>query len=241
MGIPVCDTEIKHKDAVVREAARKMLELMEATEVEALILFGSRADGRAGEWSDVDFYAFHREGGHRVWRTEALGREVRCFSYNAAVLKTECTLPEFSVVKIGIPVYDPYGMGALFLEKIKKGRENAPRMPEEAKRRLRAWIESMLSAAFLGTPEANYLRLRATVRCLEALFLLSGQIYPGEKMACMMLERDAPEAFRLYMRAISKNAGEEDVRAWANAALYRKWPVNAVDFWFGKAKEAQTP
>ena len=61
------------------------------------------------------------------------------------------------------------------------------------------------------------------------------------KMACLMLERDAPEAFRLYMRAISKNAGKEEVRAWANAALYRKWPVNANDFWFGKAKEAQEP
>lgn len=221
-------------DPIVEEAVRQVLA---RTDADAILLFGSRADGRAREDSDVDLFALCPIGGMEVYDAEALGRRVRCYAYNSAILESDCSLPRLHVAMEGVPVYDPKGYGALFLEKLHRALRKLPKTSPEAKAQMKKWISDLEAAAFAGTPESDFIRARLLVRSLEILFLLNDQRYPSKSLAYAILKRDAPEAFRLFRSALAQNATEEDVRRWVEAALYHPWPVNALDYQFERGAQ----
>lgn len=222
-------------EPIIEEAVRQVLA---QTEADAILLFGSYADGRAREDSDVDLFALCPTGGMRTYEAKAFGHRVRCFAYNSAVLESDCSLPRLHIAMEGVPVYDPKGYGALFMEKLNRVLQKLPKTSPEARAVLKNWIRGLEAAAFAGTPESDFTRARLLMRSVEIMFLLNDQLYPSRTLALAIVERDAPEAFGLFQRALARDATEEDVRRWVDAAMERPWPLNSLNHKFGKGGQS---
>lgn len=212
-------------DDVVEEALRAVRAM---SDVDTVILFGSRAEGRATEHSDVDLFAFRSDGDYCLLETTALGRDVRCYVYNSAVLSTACSLPCFYVAFPGIPIYDPNKLGAEFLAKVERAIQSIPPSTPQIKEHIRHFYRSALDTAFLGTPKSDFMRLRLLTRGPDILFALNDFLYCGKKRALAVLRRDEPKVYEIFAKALSPAATKEDVTLWAQTVLYRK--IN-LDLW----------
>jgi Nucleotidyltransferase domain. len=205
-------------------------ELKRLLPVDALILHGSFADGTFTDASDIDFLALCSEGGASLCTAKAEGYLVRCHTLNSAILQTDCNMPQILKLTVarGVIVYDPEGKGKLLMDKLEMLKESLPKIPQVTKDAASKWAEEMFVQSLPDTANGNCCRMRLLLRSLDVIFLMNDQYFTGRKHAIGILKRDAPEAFDIYMKALSDDADEQDLRRWVDAVVYQRWDLHSL-------------
>lgn len=162
-----------------------------------IILYGSRARGDADINSDIDVACFCQK--------PELKKEARNFhglSLDAWFYPTESMNPdndEFLRLHDGCCLQDMDGTGRAFLNRLHEKFLKGPApVTEEERRHSTEWVRKMLQRASGSSIEALYRRSWLAVEILMIYFQLRNQWYCGPKKSFGWLEKNDPQALRLF-------------------------------------------
>ena len=193
----------QHGEAVRRRRRRHR----RALRPEALIVYGSFADGTCGPDSDFDAIAVGRDlpEGHD---TDVLGGvRLDLFTWPASAFEGDFDVVDIEQIHGGRPAIDRTGLAARLLEAVDAHVKRwTPKPPSEVAEEL-AWCDKMLARARRGDAEGLYRMHWLLTDSLEICFDALGWRYPGPKKALCRLEQERPALFAACQSAL---AGVED-------------------------------
>ena len=183
---------------------------------DALIVYGSYADGTEGQDSDFDALAVG-PGLPEAHDTGApCGVRLDLFVYPSERFDGEYDVGEIEQILGGRAVIDRSGIGARLLEAVAAHVAGyVPKGRREIDEEL-AWCDKMLIRASRGDAEGFYRWHWLLTDSLEICFDALGLRYPGPKKALRWLRDERPELYEGYEAAL-REMDYAALRAWINA------------------------
>ena len=213
----------------------------------AIMLYGSRADGRAHKDSDYDLAIIQNPCStvHISFFHDKIG--FNCYFYPPRIATPECMTsnPAFFCFR-SKPLYDPTGIGAQFTKVADDHVERASRVSPERQEQIVNHLAYLMQEAkdldaqakqaaqedLSDRSDLDTLAEKARIKCLflslDYMFLYHGMPDVGAKKELDLLLRDDPALFDLFIHAILPDATFEDAYAWLDAA--KKEPFKANSF-----------
>lgn len=169
---------------------------------EALILYGSYADGTNGADSDFDALLLSDHAPHHDTSTIE-GVQMDVWVYPADYFTADDTLAEVIQIEDGILVHDPHGKGAALQSRVRALRASMPGKSAVENAESLAWCRKMLRRTARPDAEGLFRWHWLLTESLEIACDLLHQPYPGPKKALHWLEKHQPELYAAYFRALS--------------------------------------
>ena len=184
------------------ETADKILAYLKETyRPDAIIVYGSFADGSANINSDFDALVIaDRERTHDSSVIDGIVLDV--FIYPPDTFQAEYDPEEFVQVWDGKILLDTDGIAARLQKRVLDHIAHIPRKTGKEIRQEVGWCEKMLSRTMRGDAEGYYRWHWVLFDSLEIYFDIKGLPYYGPKKALRLLEQTDPDAFRIYGNAL---------------------------------------
>ena len=195
------------------ELADKILDyLKDAYRPDAVILYGSFADGSATENSDFDALVI---ADHPKEHDSSIieGTVLDVFIYPPDTFRAAYDPAEFVQAADGTIVLDKTGMADSLQQRVRDYLAHLPQKSAEEIRQEVGWCEKMLSRAARGDAEGCYRWHWLLTDSLEIYSDAKGLRYEGPKRALRRMEETDAEAFRLYSRAL-REFRQEALQDW---------------------------
>ena len=193
------------EDAILRYIAGRY-------DPEAVVLYGSYADGTADENSDFDALVIAgRERKHDS--SEIDGTVLDVFVYPADTFLSDYDPEEFVQVFGGRIVLDRTGAAGRLMRRVREHVSGMEPKTEDELRRDIAWCEKMLARAFREDAE-GYFRLHLLLA--DSLEIYCGAVkrpYFGPKKSLRSMEQSDPESFAAYSAAL-REPTRGNLSAW---------------------------
>ena len=182
---------------------------------DALIVYGSYADGTEGQDSDFDALAVG-PGLPELHDTRVVcGVRLDLFVYPLERFDGEFDAGEIEQILGGRAVIDRSGIGARLLEAVAAHAAGyVPKDRREIEEAL-AWCDKMLVRACRGDAEGYYRWHWLLTDSLEICFDALKLRYPGPKKALRWLRDNRPDLYDRYEAAL-RGMDAEALRAWIN-------------------------
>ena len=178
----------------------------------ALILYGSYADGTAGEGSDFDALILAEgEAKHDV--TVVDGTQLDVWVYPVEYFAEDAGLEEAVTILDGIVLHDPEGLGAALKDRVQAYWAAKPGKTAEENAASLAWCRKMLCRTARADAEGFFRWHWLLGDSLEIACDLLYQPYRGPKKSLRWLEAAHPAVYAVYARALSAFT-QEALRAW---------------------------
>lgn len=169
----------------------------------ALIVYGSFADGSANENSDFD--ALVISDSIRKHDSSMIGGTVLdVFVYPLKVFQSEFDPEEFVQIHDGKIILDKNGLAEQLQRRVLDYIEHTPLKTESDIQQEIAWCEKMMSRTLRGDSEGYYRWHWLLFDSLEIYFDIKHLHYYGPKKALRYMEQTDMEAFRIYSFALKK-------------------------------------
>ncbi len=188
--------------------------LIESYKPEAIILYGSFADGSANENSDFDALVIT----DHIRKHDA---SVICdtvldvFLYPSDTFQSAYDPNEFIQIFDGKIILDQNGTAEKLQKQVLEYIEQTPAKSEEDIRQEIDWCEKMLSRTVRGDAEGFYRWHWLLCDSLEIYTDIKHLFYHGPKKALRQIEQSDPEAFVLYSQAL-KEMDRNHLSEWIN-------------------------
>jgi len=180
---------------------RIMRYLMETYRPDAVILYGSFADGSADENSDFDALVIAEHA--KAHDSSRIGQTVLdVFLYPPEAFQGDFDPEEFVQVFDGKIVLDKTGAAARLQQSVLDYIAHLPRKTEEEIRQELEWCEKMLSRTIREDTEGYYRWHWVLLDSLEIYCDIRHQHYYGPKKALRLMEQTDADSFQLYSRAL---------------------------------------
>ncbi len=186
--------------------------LTETYQPDAIIIYGSYADGSVNENSDFDALVIAKSV--RKHDTSVIGNTVLdVFVYPEEVFQSDYDPEEFVQVFDGIVILDKTGAAARLKRTILAYLENAPRKTDDEIRQELDWCEKMLHRTMRGDSEGYYRWHWVLCDSLEIYCDVKGLAYHGPKKALRTIAQTDETAYQIYSRAL-KEFNREYLSEW---------------------------
>lgn len=228
-------------------------------DVQAIMLYGSRADGRARERSDYDLAIIQSPCAADHVKFIHDDMPYSCYFYPPEIVTAEnmTSTTAFFCFR-SKPIYDPTGIGTQFArvadEHVERASQTSPERQEQIKNHLAYLMQKAkdidAEAKLAGQKNlANSLELKSQaeksrIDCLllslDYLFLYHGMPDVGKKKELDVLLRDDPVLFNLFVQAILPDATFDDAYAWFEAAKQEPFKANSLNVEFNEPSKIAT-
>ena len=175
--------------------------LMDAYRPDAIIVYGSFADGSAGAHSDFDALVIAGDA-RKHDASVVAGTVLDVFVYPAQMFRGDYDPEEFVQVYDGKILLDRSGLAKRLRRRVLEYIEKTPAKADGEIRQALDWCEKMLARTGRGDAEGFYRWHWLLVDSLEIYFDARGLRYFGPKKALRELQRRDAEGFALYSRAL---------------------------------------
>ena len=222
-----------------------------AENVQAIMLHGSRADGRANKYSDYDLVIIQNPCVEKriLFTHDNIPYSCRCFSPEVITTNNMTSEIAFFCFKLK-SLYDPMGIGMEFAKAVDENVEKASKTTPERQEQIEKYLAYLMqiakdidSKAKQSTKDqleleekANKARIDCLLLSLDYMFLYHGMPDVGGKKELEVLLRDDPKLFDLFVQAILPGATFEDAYAWLNAAKQEPFKANSFNIEFENPK-----
>ena len=175
--------------------------LKETYQPDAMIVYGSYADGSANKNSDFDALLIADKG--RMQDSSVIdGIVLDVFIYPPETFQSEIDPKEFVQVWDGKILLDTNGVAARLQKRVLDYIAHIPKKTvEEIQQEIR-WCEKMLSRTIREDAEGYYRWHWLLFDSLEIYFDVKGLHYHGPKKALRFLEQTDPGTFGIYTKAL---------------------------------------
>lgn len=188
---------------------------------DAVIVYGSFADGSANLNSDFDALIIAgKEKAHDSSIVDGVVLDV--FVYPAETFSTDYDPEEFVQVWDGKIVLDEHGIAGQLKAKVLDYIEHLPKKTVTEVAQEVEWCEKMLLRTMREDVEGYYRWHWVLCDSLEIYFDIKGLHYYGPKKTLRLMEKSDAEAFELYAKAL-REFDRESLSAWID---YLKSMVN---------------
>lgn len=188
---------------------------------DAVIVYGSFADGSANLNSDFDALIIAgKEKAHDSSIVDGVVLDV--FVYPAETFAADYDPEEFMQVWDGKIVLDEHGIAGQLKAKVLDYIEHLPKKTVTEVAQEVEWCEKMLLRTMREDVEGYYRWHWVLCDSLEIYFDIKGLHYYGPKKALRLMEKSDAEAFGLYAKAL-REFDRESLSAWID---YLKSMVN---------------
>ena len=186
--------------------------LKETYQPNAIITYGSFADGSENENSDFDalIIADH-EKKHDSSVIDGIILDV--FIYPTELFRSEYEPMEFVQICDGIIVIDKNGIADHLQKRVRSYIESAPKKTVDEIREEIRWCEKMILRTMRKDAEGYYRWHWVLFDSLEIYCDIKGLYYYGPKKALRLMEQTDEEAFRKYSKAL-KIFEQEHLSDW---------------------------
>ena len=186
--------------------------LQEKYAPQTVILYGSYADGTAGEGSDFDALLLaDGEVQHDVSVVD--GTQLDVWVYPVDYFAKDDALEEAVTILDGVILRDAQGQGAVLQARVQAWWASRPGKSAEENAASVAWCRKMLARTERTDAEGFFRWHWLLTDSLEIACDLLQQPYRGPKKALRWLEREHPQVFAAYRYALT-NFNREALRAW---------------------------
>jgi hypothetical protein len=187
-------------------------ELVSVHQVHTILLYGSRADGSAGDDSDYDIAAFGP-----VAEAFRIARQVGAAYLDVWVYPEAC-LAEATEESLRLRgsriVMQRARDGEAHLAKVDALFRRGPTpLSANEKEARRVWAHKMLARIARGDPEGNYRRVWLLQALLEDYFHRRGLWFEGPKKSLRWLEQSDPPAYLAFCVALEPAASSQAIAA----------------------------
>ena len=184
------------------EITDKILAYLKDTyQPDAIIAYGSFADGSANKNSDFDALVIaDKERMHDSSVIDGIVLDV--FIYPPDTFRQNYDPEEFVQVWDGNILLDTNGVAASLQKQVLDYIAHIPRKTAEEISQEVSWCEKMLSRTMREDAEGYYRWHWVLFDSLEIYFDVKGLYYYGPKKALRFLEQTDPESFRIYTKAL---------------------------------------
>ena len=188
--------------------------LKAAYQPDAIITYGSFADGSANENSDFDALVIaNHEKTHDSSVIDGIMLDV--FIYPAEMFRSEIDPEAFVQIWDGQIVWDKTGIADRLRQQVLAYIEHAPKKsPDEIQQEI-GWCEKMLLRTTRKDAEGYYRWHWLLFDSLEIYCDVKGLRYFGPKKALRLMERTDVEAFQIYSQAL-RNFERETLSEWVS-------------------------
>ena len=195
------------------EITDKILAYLKDTyQPDAIITYGSFADGSANKNSDFDALVIaDKERMHDSSVIDGIVLDV--FIYPPDTFRQNFDPEEFVQVWDGNILLDTNGVAASLQKQVLDYIAHIPRKTAEEISQEVSWCEKMLSRTMREDAEGYYRWHWVLFDSLEIYFDVKGLHYYGPKKALRFLEQTDPEAFQIYTTAL-REFKRERLSAW---------------------------
>ena len=195
------------------EITDKILAYLKDTyQPDAIIAYGSFADGSANKNSDFDALVIaDKERMHDSSVIDGIVLDV--FIYPPDTFRQNYDPEEFVQVWDGNILLDTNGVAARLQKQVLDYIAHSPRKTVEEISQEVSWCEKMLSRTMREDAEGYYRWHWVLFDSLEIYFDVKGLHYYGPKKALRFLEQTDPEAFQIYTTAL-REFKRERLSAW---------------------------
>ena len=221
--------------------------------VQAIMLHGSRADGRAHEHSDYDLAIIQSpcSADHVTFMHDGMPYSCHFYPPEIATAENMTSHTAFFVFRAK-PLFDPTEIGAQFAkaadEHVARASQASPGRREQIENHLAYLmqnakdLDSEAKQASQGNrsnhselaAQAEKARIDCLILSLDYMFLYHGMPDVGGKRELDVLLRDDPALFDLFVQAILPGATFEDAYAWFKAAKQELFKANSLNVEFGE-------
>lgn len=228
-------------------------------DVQAIMLYGSRADGRAHERSDYDLAIIQSPCATDYVKFIHDDMPYSCYFYppDIATAENMNSRTAFFCFR-SKPIYDPTGIGTQFAkiadEHVERASQTSPERQEQIENHLAHLMqkakdidaEAKLAAQgnLPNTLELEAQAEKSRIDCLflslDYLFLYHGMPDVGKKRELEVLLRDDPVLFDLFVQAVLPGATFEDAYAWFEAAKQEPFKANSFNVEFDEPAKITT-
>lgn len=186
-------------------------ELVQARGAHTVLLYGSRADGSAGEDSDYDIAAFGpRDGTGRDTRTID-GVFLDVFLYPESALSQPG--PEWLKLRGSVVLLQRGQEADRFLQGLDAVfTQGPPPLPADEISARTTWAWKMATRMERGDAEGHYRRAWLLTALLEDYFALRRQWFEGPKKALQWLQAHDPETAQALQAALRPDASHASIR-----------------------------
>lgn len=200
----------------------KIMDYLKKTyQPDAVIVYGSFADGSANLNSDFD--ALIIAGEEKMHDSSVVdGVVLDVFVYPAKTFSTDYDPEEFVQVWDGKIVLDEHGIAGQLKAKVLDYIEHLPKKTATEVAQEVEWCEKMLLRTMREDVEGYYRWHWVLCDSLEIYFDIRGLHYYGPKKTLRLMEKSDAEAFGLYAKAL-REFDRESLSAWI---AYLKSMVN---------------
>ena len=175
--------------------------LKDTYQPDAIIAYGSFADGSANKNSDFDALVIaDKERMHDSSVIDGIVLDV--FIYPPDTFRQNYDPEEFVQVWDGSILLDTNGVAASLQKQVLDYIAHIPRKTAEEISQEVSWCEKMLSRTMREDAEGYYRWHWVLFDSLEIYFDVKGLYYYGPKKALRFLEQTDPESFRIYTKAL---------------------------------------
>ena len=169
---------------------------------EAVIVYGSFADGSADGESDFDALLIAK-GDKRHDGLTVDGTVLDVFVYPPETFDGTFPADDFLPVAFGRIIKDDNGRAALLREKVTPFATEVPFKKRKDLEHAVAWCEKMLARTERGDAEAAYRHCRLLVESAEIYCGLVGRPFRGSKALLRAMQREDAESYELYAAALT--------------------------------------
>ena len=186
--------------------------LKETYQPDAIIAYGSFADGSANKNSDFDALVIANKG--KMHDSSVIdGIVLDVFIYPLDTFQSEYDPEEFVQVWDGNILLDRDSVAACLQKRVLDYIAHIPQKTAEEIEEEISWCEKMLSRTSREDAEGYYRWHWVLFDSLEIYFDVKGLHYYGPKKALRFLEQTDPEAFQIYTKAL-REFKRESLSAW---------------------------
>ena len=179
---------------------------------DAIIAYGSFADGSAGEHSDFDALVI-APGARTHDSSIVAGTVLDVFVYPPETFADDYDPEEFVQVFDGRIILDKSGIAARLKRRVLDYIASIPKKSADELREEAAWCRKMLARSARGGAEGMFRWHWVLIDSLEIYFDLHGLHYYGPKKALRFMRENDQKAFKAYSRALGEFS-REALCAW---------------------------
>ena len=175
--------------------------LKETYQPDAIITYGSFADGSENENSDFDALVV---ADHEKMHDSSVinGVMLDVFIYPAELFRSEYSSEEFVQIRDGIIVSDKNGIADSLQKRVRSYIESAPKKTIDEIREEIRWCEKMVLRTMRNDAEGYYRWHWVLIDSLELYCDIRRTYYFGPKKTLRLMEQTDEEAFRKYSKAL---------------------------------------
>ena len=184
------------------EIAERIIHYIKETyQPDAIIIYGSFADGSANEHSDFDALVMaDRDKMHDASVIDGITLDV--FIYPADTFRSEYDPKEFVQVCSGKIILDKNGIAEQLQKRVRAYVDCSPKKSADEIQREIAWCEKMVKRTERDDAEGYFRHHWVLTDSLEIYCDVIGSYYYGPKKTLRCMEQTDEEAFRIYAEAL---------------------------------------